>query len=145
MNGQPCAIMHAGDQSSCTVCKMVWDRNDMHPPACPISGYKIPPVAMANPTPATAEECHPLYAPLMCAIEQAMRGKGERHGGATTPFLEQQWVALAKSHGIGFLTGQAAKKLNEAAAGKSGEAYERELLGAIVYIGMAILKHRGQA
>lgn len=137
MNGQPCAIMHAGDQSSCTVCKMVWDRNDMHPPACPIS--------TTNPTPATAEERHPLYAPLMCAIEQAMRGKGERHGGATTPFLEQQWVALAKSHGIGFLTGQAAKKLNEAAAGKSGEAYERELLGAIVYIGMAILKHRGQA
>ena len=137
MNGQLCAIRHASDQSSCTTCKMVWDRNDPHPPACPTS--------TTNPTPATAEECHPLYAPLMCAIEQAMRGKGERHGGATTPFLEQQWVALAKSHGIGFLTGQAAKKLNEAAAGKSGEAYERELLGAIVYIGMAILKHRGQA
>jgi len=137
MNGQPCEIMHAGDQSLCTMCERVWDRNDPHPPACPIS--------TTNPTPATAEECHPLYAPLMCAIEQAMRGKGERHGGATTPFLEQQWVALAKRHGIGFLTGQAAKKLNEAAAGKSGEAYERELLGAIVYIGMAILKHRGQA
>ncbi len=137
MNGQPCEIMHAGDQSLCTMCERVWDRNDPHPPACPIS--------TTNPTPATAEERHPLYAPLMCAIEQAMRGKGERHGGATTPFLEQQWVALAKSHGIGFLTGQAAKKLNEAAAGKSGEAYERELLGAIVYIGMAILKHRGQA
>jgi hypothetical protein len=87
---------------------------------------------------------HPLHEMLVAAIEQAMYGKGERHGGAKVEFLQQQWVALAAAHGRGFLTGQAAKKLNEAAAGKVGEEYERELLGAIVYIGMALLKHKGR-
>lgn len=145
MNDRPCKIAHMSDQSTCTTCRMVWDRNDTHPPACPVNGQGLPAAAAAPVTVGADIAAHPLYAPLLAAIEQAMYGKGGRHGGAVTPFLEQQWVALAKSHGIGFLTGQAAKKLNEAAAGKSGEAYERELLGAIVYIGMAILKHRGKA
>lgn len=33
---------------------------------------------------------HPLYPVFMAAIEQAMYGKGERHGGNKTPFLEQR-------------------------------------------------------
>lgn len=86
---------------------------------------------------------HPLYEPLTDAIEQAMHGKGERHGGSVTPFLDQPWTVLAKAHGRGFLTGQAAKKLDEAVRGKAGEAFERELLGAIVYLGMALLYERG--
>ena len=86
---------------------------------------------------------HPLYPVFVAAINQAMYGKGERHGGAKTPFFEQPWAHYAKLHGRGFLTGQAAKKLEEAASTKTGEAFEQEMLGAMVYIGMAILSHRG--
>jgi len=89
-------------------------------------------------------EDHPLYPIFMAAIEQAMYGKGERHGGARTPFLEQPWVHYLKMHGRGFATGQAAKKLEEAASTRSGEGFETEVFGAIVYAGMAILKERGQ-
>lgn len=87
---------------------------------------------------------HPLYPVMLAAINQAMFGKGERHGGAITPFNEQPWAHYAKMHGRGFLTGQAAKKLEEAASTRSGEAFEQEVLGAIVYCGMALLKERGQ-
>lgn len=79
------------------------------------------------------------------AIEQAMYGKGERHGGNVTPFLEQPWVHYAKMHGRGFLTGQATKKLEEASHQREGEAFETEVLGAIVYAGMSVLKERGDA
>jgi len=83
---------------------------------------------------------HPLYPVFRAAIEQAMYGKGERHGGAVTPFLEQPWTHYAKMHGRGFLTGQAAKKLEEAASLRTGEAFKQEMLGAIVYAAMAILQ-----
>lgn len=89
-----------------------------------------------------AEENHPLYDILMEAIEQCMHGKGERHGGCTIPFLEQPWLHYAKLHGRGFLTGQAAKKLEEAASTRDGEAFEHEVLGAIVFAGMSILYER---
>ena len=89
-------------------------------------------------------EDHPLYAVFMDAIKQAMHGKGERHGGARTPFLEQPWAHYTKMHGRGFATGQATKKLEEAASTRNGEAFEQEVFGAIVYAGMAILKERGQ-
>ena len=85
---------------------------------------------------------HPLYPVLLEAISQAMHGKGERHGGAATPFLEQPWHHYAQLHGRGFLTGQAAKKLEEAASRLQGEAFEQEVLGAIVYAGMALLWER---
>lgn len=84
---------------------------------------------------------HPLYPVFMEAIHQAMHGKGKRHGGCVTPFMEQPWVHYAKMHGIGFLTGQAAKKLEEAASTKTGGDYLREMLGAVVYLGMAIKWH----
>lgn len=87
---------------------------------------------------------HPLYAVFMAAIEQAMWGKGERHGGARTPFLEQPWCHYAKMHGRGFLTGQAAKKLEEAASTREGQAFETEVFGAMVYLGMAILHERSK-
>lgn len=85
---------------------------------------------------------HPLEIPFSLAIFQATSGKGERHGGDSVPFYDQQWTTLADCHGLGFLTGQAAKKLNEAASKTDPEAWEREVLGAIVYAGMAILKKR---
>lgn len=87
---------------------------------------------------------HPLYPIFMAAIEQAMYGKGERHGGNVTPFLEQPWTHYAKMHGRGFLTGQATKKLEEAAHQREGDAFETEVLGAIVYAGMSVLKERGE-
>ena len=93
--------------------------------------------------PEQAPQSHPLYPILMAAIEQAMFGKGERHGGNTIPFLEQPWAHYALMHGRGFLTGQAAKKLEEAAATRNGQAFEQEVFGAIVYLGMAILRERG--
>lgn len=88
---------------------------------------------------------HPLFPVLVAAIEQAMYGKGERHGGNAIPFLEQPWVHYAKMHGRGFLTGQAAKKLEEASHQREGRAFETEVLGAIVYAGMGVLKERGDA
>lgn len=85
---------------------------------------------------------HPLQQVFDQAILQATKGKGERHGGDATPFLEQPWVHYGKMHGRGFLTGQAAKKLEEAASTREGEAFVQEALGAIVYIAMAILKEQ---
>ena len=84
-------------------------------------------------------EDHPLYPIFMRVIEYTMRGKGERHGGCSVPFLDQPWNHYAKMHGRGFLTGQAAKKLEEAASIKEGEAFVDEVLGAITYAGMSIL------
>lgn len=97
---------------------------------------------MSNPVPLEVQE-HPLFPIFVAAINQAMYGKGERHGGAVTPFLDQPWAHYVKLHGRGFATGQAAKKLEEAASTRSGDAFESEVLGAIVYCGMAVLKERG--
>lgn len=87
---------------------------------------------------------HPLAAVFQDAIDQVTIGKGQRHGGNVTPFLEQPWVHYADMHGRGFLTGQAAKKLEEAASTRSGAAFEQEMLGAIVYCAMAILHERAR-
>ena len=89
------------------------------------------------------ENPHPLKPVLDAAIYQAMYGKGERHGGATVPFLEQPIFHYAKMHGRGFLTGQAAKKLEEAASTRKGDAFEAEVLGAIVYAASAVIHERG--
>lgn len=87
---------------------------------------------------------HPLHQVFMDAIDQVVRGKGlERHGNVSGDFYGQPWAMHARLHGRGFLTGQAAKKLGEAASGKNGDAFEKEMLGAIVYAAMAILKERG--
>ncbi len=85
---------------------------------------------------------HPLYPVFMAAIKQAMYGKGQRHGGASTEFFDQPWRHYVRMHGRGFVTGQAAKKLEEAASLRKGEAFEQEVLGAMVYIGMAVLIER---
>lgn len=86
----------------------------------------------------TREE-HPLEAVFRECLEQVTVGKGQRHGGNDIPFMEQPWKHYAGMHGRGFLTGQAAKKLEEAAAIKNGDEFIREVLGAIAYCGMAIL------
>lgn len=85
---------------------------------------------------------HPLEEIFAAALDQATRGKGVRHGGDTISFLKQPWVHYARMHGRGFLTGQAAKKLEEAASTRCGLEFEREVLGAIVYAAMAIIDER---
>jgi hypothetical protein len=91
---------------------------------------------------AAVHESHPLESVFADVIAQCTKGKGVRHGGEATPFLEQPWAHYAKLHGRGFLTGQAAKKLEEAASTRHGQAFIDEALGAIVYIGMAVLRER---
>ena len=81
---------------------------------------------------------HPLRAIYSAAIDQLTHGKGERHGGDATPFLQQRWLALSDAFGGQGLFWQAGKKLEEA-MGKEGEARERELLGALNYLAMGIL------
>lgn len=82
---------------------------------------------------------HEMYPIFEAVIRQAMFGKGERHGGAATPFYDQPWYWYSKMHGRGFLTGQAAKKLEEAASKRDGEPFIHEVMGAIVYCAMSIL------
>lgn len=97
--------------------------------------------------PVAPKPAHPLELIFNDAVNQATKGKGERHGGESIPFYDQQWVRLADTHGNGFLTGQAAKKLTEAVESgnieKDPEAFEREVLGAMVYLGMSLLHRRG--
>ena len=81
---------------------------------------------------------------LAAAVLQATKGKGQRHGGDTAPFLEQPWVKLYRTHGLGFLLGQADKKYHEALGKPDAESFEREILGTIVYLGMALLALEGR-
>ena len=72
------------------------------------------------------------------AYEQAAYGKGaERHGNGQR-FDQQPMQHLIFDHGLGFATGQAAKKASEA-LGMDHSAARRELLGAIVYLAGAIV------
>jgi len=83
---------------------------------------------------------HPLESILTDALEQCASGKGAaRHGAGGGEFMDQQWLTVARIHGRGFLTGQAVKKLNEAAQLSDPEEFRKEVLGAIVYAAMSIL------
>lgn len=83
-----------------------------------------------------------LAAVLASAFEQASVGKGkERHANAL-PFDQQPMQTIARDHGIGFITGQARKKAEEALgmlARGEREAAVKELLGAIVYTAGAVI------
>ena len=85
---------------------------------------------------------HPLQEVFSDALAQATSGKGEQKHGLGKGFYDQQWVDVTKRHGLGFLTGQAVKKTNEAVSIPSLEMWEREMLGAINYLAMAILYKR---
>lgn len=76
------------------------------------------------------------------AYDQAARGKGaERHADGK-PFHEQPMQQIADRHGLGFILGQAAKKIEEGHGmqrqGLDGPAV-REMLGAIVYLAGGII------
>ncbi len=85
---------------------------------------------------------HPMYPIFMDAIEQATGGKGQRHGGARTPFLEQRWHRIAQSTGFRSLVYQMCKKAEEACGKEKYEDFERELLGALVYGAMSLIHVR---
>lgn len=78
-----------------------------------------------------------LYSRLMGAFEQASEGKGqERHGNGQV-WEQQPIFSIAQEEGLGFLTGQAKKKIGES-RGMTSDAAVRELRGAIVYLAAAI-------
>jgi len=82
---------------------------------------------------------HPLYEAFDDAVKQATKGKGVRHGGEATPFMEQPIMQVSKHTGVGGLIFQMVKKAQEACGKDDQESFERELLGALVYGGAAYL------
>lgn len=85
---------------------------------------------------------HPLTLVFACALAEVTDGKGQERHGNGVDFLDQPWLHIARRHGIGFLTGQAEKKLGEATAHRDDwdqGKWEREMLGAINYLAMAVL------
>jgi len=80
---------------------------------------------------------------LDAALQQVVTGKGmERHGGED--LLNQPWRWIADAFGEGFLVGQAVKKAHEAnnAHTWAQDRWEREMLGAISYLSLAVLRRR---
>jgi len=93
-----------------------------------------------------ADRTEAMYAPLkrvlMTAYNHAAVGKGrERHANGDD-FINQDIMAIARVHGIGFQTGQAEKKVREShgmMAREDFRAARSELLGAINYLAAAYL------
>ena len=82
---------------------------------------------------------HTLENVLDDALVQAAVGKGdERHAGSR-PFHKQPMQQVAQMEGVGFLTGQAIKKINESKGLKREGATKAELLGAINYLAGAVI------
>lgn len=80
---------------------------------------------------------------LKAAHDQAAAGKGkQRHNGRGVDFDRQPIMEIGRMCGLGYPTGQAQKKTQEAvgmvARGEHDRA-EAELLGAINYLAAAIL------
>ena len=79
---------------------------------------------------------------LKMAYSQAAEGKGKERHANGEKFEDQPIMTIAKGHGLGYQTGQAAKKLQEAHTllklrGK--HAAIQGILGAINYAAAAVL------
>lgn len=89
----------------------------------------------------------PLAGVLREALDQAQAGKGkERHANGKA-FLDQPIMEIGRMVGIGYQTGQAMKKSQEAVGMHSRGEPDRavaEMLGAINYLAAAILAIREQ-
>lgn len=85
-----------------------------------------------------------LAAVFAAVMQQVTSGKGAERHGRGADFLEQPWKKIADDFGEGFLLGQAAKKMQEAthATDWNHDRWEREMLGALAYIGFAIVNRR---
>ena len=75
-------------------------------------------------------------------LYQQEQGKGQERHNKGKKLMDQPWKRLADTHGYGFLTGQAEKKLQEAQGFKDHELWEKEMIGSIVYSAMAVLHRR---
>lgn len=90
----------------------------------------------------TSDKYSELHRVLMMAYDQAANGKGKERHANDERFEDQPIMTIAKGHGMGYQTGQAAKKLQEAhklLVLKGKDAAIREILGAINYSAAAIL------
>jgi hypothetical protein len=92
--------------------------------------------------PATIVFDDPAYASLgrvlTRAHAQAATGKGAERHGQGQPFERQPMQDLIRLHGVGFATGQASKKAQEALRLPRARAVA-ELLGAINYLAGAVI------
>lgn len=84
-----------------------------------------------------------LRAVLKCAYDQAAHGKGRaRHNERNISFDRQPIMEIGRMCGLGYPTGQAQKKTQEAVSmfnrGEPDRA-EAELLGAINYLAAAVM------
>lgn len=75
---------------------------------------------------------------LTRAFNQAANGKGKERHADGRPFHEQPMQTIAQQVGVGFITGQAMKKLGESTKLPRDRAIH-ELLGAIVYAAGAVI------
>ena len=106
-------------------------------------GYTFP-VREKESIPTKESKHHPLYEIYEDAVAQACVGKGNERHGMGKSFYDQKWVKLADIHGVGFLSGQAQKKLEEAFdAYRQGNCdmvwFEKELMGSLNYVAMSLL------
>lgn len=84
-----------------------------------------------------------LHDVLKEAFDQAATGKGAVRHAKGEPFEHQPILQIARRYGIGFLLGQAEKKMDEAQRLET-EAAVRDLLGAINYLAAAVILRREQ-
>lgn len=91
------------------------------------------------------------YAPLKSILDEAHRqaseGKGKERHANGKPFDRQPILEIGRMVGVGYQTGQAMKKCQEAttmAAQNKKDAAIAELLGAINYCAAAIMLIREQ-
>lgn len=75
---------------------------------------------------------------LIRAYDQAAKGKGKERHAVSRPFDEQPMQHLIALNGLGFATGQAGKKAQEALRMEPEKAVH-ELLGAINYLAGTII------
>lgn len=79
---------------------------------------------------------------LKDALKQAAIGKGRTRHANNRPFTQQPMQDLIRQHGLGFATGQAAKKAQEVHGLPTAETKIHELLGAINYLAGAVVSLR---
>lgn len=83
-----------------------------------------------------------LAATLQEALDQAQFGKGKERHANGQPFERQPIMEIGRMVGLGYPTGQAQKKIQEAVGMFNRDEPDRavaELLGAINYLAAAIL------
>lgn len=89
----------------------------------------------------------PLATVLQQALDQAQSGKGKERHANDKPFLKQPIMEIGRMVGLGYQTGQAMKKAQEAVGMHDRGEPDRaaaELLGAINYLAAAIMLIREQ-